>query len=72
MFTAVDVERCYNFDLKRWAHINHGFQTFKNPYFTKTDEGILGFCMPWWEGREENIGLQDAHSSAGRSRDSEG
>lgn len=55
MFTAVDVERCYNFDLKRWAHINHGFQTFANPHVTKSDEGILGFCMPWWEGREENI-----------------
>lgn len=55
MFTAVDVERCYNYDLKRWAHINHGFQTFKNPHITKNDDRILGFCMPWWEGREENI-----------------
>ncbi|MGC6425784.1 MAG: family 20 glycosylhydrolase [Akkermansiaceae bacterium] len=55
MFTAVDVERCYKFDLKRWAHINHGFQTFKNPHITKNADRIMGFCMPWWEGREENI-----------------
>lgn len=55
MFTAVDVERCYNWNLQRWAHINHGMATFKNPHFTKSKEGILGFCMPWWEGREENL-----------------
>jgi hexosaminidase len=55
MFTAVDVERCYNFDLKRWAHINHGFKTFKNPHYATTGKGILGFCMPWWEGREGNL-----------------
>ncbi|MEJ6561001.1 MAG: family 20 glycosylhydrolase [Akkermansiaceae bacterium] len=55
MFTAVDVKRCYQFDLKRWAHINHGFGTFENPHFTKSEEGLIGYCMPWWEGREENL-----------------
>lgn len=55
MFTAVDVERCYNWNPQRWAHINHGMETFRNPHFTKSTEGILGFCMPWWEGREENL-----------------
>jgi len=55
MFTAVDVERCYNLDFKRWAHINHGFKTFENPHVANTGKGILGFCMPWWEGREENL-----------------
>lgn len=55
MFTAVDVERCYGLDTRRFAHINHGFKTFGEPHFTNTTKGVLGFCMPWWEGREENI-----------------
>ena len=55
MFTAVDVKRCYEFDLKRWAHINHGFQTFANPHFTKSDKSLIGYCMPWWEGQEKNL-----------------
>ncbi|MDB4537724.1 family 20 glycosylhydrolase [Akkermansiaceae bacterium] len=55
MFTAVDVERCYNLNVQRSAHINHQMATFKSPHLTKSAEGILGFCMPWWEGREENI-----------------
>jgi len=55
MFTAVDLERCYQWDVKRFAHINHAFKTFAEPHFTKNGEGILGFCMPWWEGREENL-----------------
>ncbi len=55
MFTAVDLERCYHWNPRRWAHINHGMKTFHEPHFTKTKAGILGFCMPWWEGREENI-----------------
>jgi len=55
MFTAVDVELCYNLNVQRSAHINHQMATFKKPHVTKSAEGILGFCMPWWEGREENI-----------------
>jgi len=55
MFTAVDVERCYEWDARRFAHINHGMPTFAKPHRTMTTEGILGFCMPWWEGREENL-----------------
>ncbi|TWT84248.1 Beta-N-acetylhexosaminidase [Planctomycetes bacterium CA13] len=55
MFTAVDVERCYNWDIQSFGHIDHRFSTYENPHRTKTAEGILGFCMPWWEGREENV-----------------
>ena len=55
MFTAVDVQRCFNWDPQRFAHINHDIATFAEPHRTKTREGILGFCMPWWEGREENL-----------------
>ncbi|MDF1837586.1 MAG: family 20 glycosylhydrolase [Planctomycetota bacterium] len=55
MFTAVDLERCYNWDPQRFAHINHEIPTFQTPHLTDTREGILGFCMPWWEGRPENL-----------------
>lgn len=55
MFTAVDVQRCYNWDSQRFAHIDHRFPTFHRPHRTKTTDGILGFCMPWWEGRQENL-----------------
>ncbi|MEM1085163.1 MAG: family 20 glycosylhydrolase [Verrucomicrobiota bacterium] len=57
MFTAVDLERIYAWNPKRFAHINHDFGTYayREPHMTKTTKGILGFCMPWWEGREENM-----------------
>jgi len=55
MFTMVDVERCYKWDRTVFAHVNPGIPTFAKPHRTESDRGILGFCMPWWEGREENI-----------------
>ena len=55
MFTAVDLERCYDLDLTRFAHVNHGIPTFAKPHRTRSAEGIVGFCMPYWEGREENL-----------------
>jgi len=55
MFTAVSVQRCYEWDVRRFAHVNHGMPTFADPHVTKTADGILGFCMPWWEGRPENL-----------------
>lgn len=55
MITAVDVERCYGWDIRRFAHINQGMPTFGKPHRTTGDKGLLGFCMPWWEGREKNV-----------------
>lgn len=55
MFTAVDLQRCYGFEPQRFAHVNHEFPTFAKPHRTNSAKGILGFCMPWWEGRQENI-----------------
>lgn len=55
MFTAVSVRRCYEWNLRRFAHINHGMPTFAKPHVTNTAKHIVGFCMPWWEGREENV-----------------
>lgn len=55
MFTAVPVERCYDWDLRRFAHVNHGIRTFAEPHVTRSKKRIVGFCMPWWEGRQENV-----------------
>lgn len=55
MFTAVSLARCYGWNPRRFAHVNAGIPTFGKPHVTKTAEGIVGFCMPWWEGREENL-----------------
>lgn len=55
MFTAVPTKNCYNFNIKRFKHVNHGFGTYNKPILLDSTENVLGFCMPWWEGREENI-----------------
>ena len=55
MFTAVSVQRCYEWDLRRFAQVDHGMPTFAKPHVTNTSKGIVGFCMPWWEGREQNV-----------------
>lgn len=55
MFTAVCSKDCYNFDITRFKHVNHGISTYSKPLHIRSTENVLGFCMPWWEGREENI-----------------
>lgn len=55
MFTAVPVERCYAWDPCRFAHVDPGMPTFAAPHVTRSAAGIVGFCMPWWEGREQNL-----------------
>jgi len=55
MFTAVPVERCYAWDLQVFKHVNHGMPTFAKPHRSSTRKGIVGFMMPWWEGRQENV-----------------
>lgn len=55
MFTAVALERCYGWDPRRFGQVNDGMPTFAKPHVTETADGILGYCMPWWEGREENV-----------------
>lgn len=55
MFTAVPVRRCYEWDRRRFAHVDPGMPTFLEPHVTDTNDGILGFLMAWWEGREENV-----------------
>lgn len=55
MFTAAPVRHCYDWDPRRFAHVDPGMPTFLQPHVTNTHRGIVGFCMPWWEGRQENL-----------------
>jgi N-acetyl-beta-hexosaminidase len=55
MFTAAPVRRCYDWEPRRFAHVDPGMPTFLQPHVTNTGDGIVGFCMPWWEGRQENL-----------------
>lgn len=55
MFTAVPVERAYTLDLRTFRHVDPALPTFAKPHVTKTSKGLLGFCMPYWEGRAENL-----------------
>ncbi|MDQ8189809.1 family 20 glycosylhydrolase [Roseibacillus persicicus] len=55
MFTAVPSKDCYEVDFTRFKHINHAIGTFSNPVTIKKSDQLLGFCLAWWEGREENV-----------------
>ena len=55
MFTAVPLDRCYRFDPAVFAHVDPGFPTQRSPHVVDSTRGVTGFCMPWWEGREENL-----------------
>ena len=55
MFTAVPVATCYAWDPQVFKHVNHGMPTFATPHRATTADGIVGFLMPWWEGRQENL-----------------
>jgi hypothetical protein len=55
MFTAVPLDLCYRFDAHEFGHVDPGFPTQRTPHRVASLEGVAGFCMPWWEGREENL-----------------
>ncbi len=55
MFTAVALDRIYAWEPRRFGHVDPGFPTQSKPHVTASADGIVGFCMPWWEGREENL-----------------
>ena len=42
-------------ELKRFKHVNPGIPTFSKPIEVDNSDQLLGFCMCWWEGREENF-----------------
>lgn len=55
-FTMASPAHIYKtLDLFRFKHFNPGIRTFASPIKVEPTDQILGFCMPWWEGREENF-----------------
>lgn len=38
-----------------FQHVNPRLSSFTNPVEVQPNERLIGFCMPWWEGREENF-----------------
>ncbi|MEO1529671.1 MAG: family 20 glycosylhydrolase [Planctomycetota bacterium] len=55
-FTMTSPRHVYEkLKLTRFKHVNPGIQTFANPIDVETTDRLIGFCMPWWEGREENF-----------------
>lgn len=54
-FTGVPIDACYHADLRRMKNVDPGIKSFAQPQWAETTDSILGFCMPWWEGREQNL-----------------
>jgi len=54
-FTMTSPQHIYEtLKLTRFKHVNPGIPTFGKPLNVKPNNRLIGFCMPWWEGREEN------------------
>lgn len=54
-FTMVSPEHIFStLEICRFKHVNPGIPTYANPVVVEPSDRLLGFCMPWWEGREEN------------------
>ncbi len=55
-FTAVSPQYLYETLLKtRFKHYEPGVPTYSNPDVVEPSDRLIGFCLPWWEGREENF-----------------
>lgn len=60
-FTMTSPQHVYEtLKLTRFKHVNPGIRTFADPIMTPSSDQLIGFCMPWWEGREENFLTQSA------------
>ncbi|QEG22160.1 family 20 glycosylhydrolase [Mariniblastus fucicola] len=54
-FTMTSAQHIYEtLKLTRFKHVNPGIPTFAKPIEVEPSDRLIGFCMPWWEGREEN------------------
>lgn len=54
-FTGVPVDLCYHADFRRMKAVHPGMPSFHEPQWLENTDRVLGFCMPWWEGREQNL-----------------
>lgn len=54
-FTMTSPQHIFeSLDLFRFKHVNPDIRTYANPITVEPTDQIIGFCMPWWEGREVN------------------
>jgi hexosaminidase len=54
-FTMASPAHIYQrLELQRFGHFNPGMPTFAKPHLAESRDNIIGYCMPWWEGREQN------------------
>ena len=55
-FTMTTPRHIYEtLSLTQFKHVNPGIPTFLKPHRVAPTDQLIGFCMPWWEGREENF-----------------
>lgn len=54
-FTGVPLDAIYQADLRRMKNVDPGLPSFHKPQMLKDTKSVVGFCMPWWEGREFNL-----------------
>jgi N-acetyl-beta-hexosaminidase len=54
-FTGVPTDQIYAADLRRLKNVHPGLPSFREPQWLEDTSRVLGFCMPWWEGREQNL-----------------
>ncbi|MEM9412986.1 MAG: family 20 glycosylhydrolase, partial [Planctomycetota bacterium] len=51
-FTMTSPQHIYEtLKLTRFKHVNPGISTFAKPIEVQPTKQLIGFCMPWWEGR---------------------
>lgn len=59
-FTMTSPQHIYEtLTLTRFKHVNPGIRTYAQPIDVSPTDRLIGFCMPWWEGREVNFFAQN-------------
>lgn len=59
-FTMTSPQHIYEtLSVTQFRHVNPGISTFAKPIEVKPTDRLIGFCMPWWEGRERNYFSQN-------------
>lgn len=54
-FTMASPEHIFrSLSLNNFKHFNPDIRTFSEPIIVTPKSKVMGFCMPWWEGREVN------------------
>ena len=52
-FTMTTPQHIYEqLQLRTFKHVNPGISTYAKPIQVEPSDRLIGFCMPWWEGRE--------------------